>query len=122
MRPAEPWARATNQRVRRLSGSRVGHEGPQQGTGVNPVGLDPPGAAVDQQAGGLDDDVAHAGRPEAAMEPEAVVAGLVAGPHLDRAAILLLLPHPAALDQLQQAVDIAGPQLVGADAIVAGGP
>ena len=39
-------------------------------------------------------------------------AGLVAGLHLDRAADPLFLPHPAALDQLQQAQPVpsrAGP-------------
>src|SRR3954451_3327175 len=93
----------------------VRHQRPQQRLGVDPVGLGPPGAAVDLEAGGTDDQVGDAGRDQHAVEPEPVVAGLVARGDGDRLARRLRGGGPRLLREGQQGPGVAGRQAVQGD-------
>src|SRR5215468_3163006 len=77
---------------------------PQHPLDVNPIGLGAPRPPVHQQARRIENMITHPMSFEPAVQPEPVIAGLVARHHLDRSAQLSanLLANP--FDQLEQAI------------------
>src|ERR687894_2834390 len=58
------------------------HQRAQQAGKIDPIGLASAGTAVDQQACRVDDLIGDAMRQQEPVQPEAVIAGLVAGDDL----------------------------------------
>ena len=90
----------------------IGHQHAQQALGVEPVGLGPPRAAVDQDAGRLQHVAGDAVGHEQPVQPEAVPSCLEAAGHLDRRTEPRLDVRPQRRDQGEQCRRIAGPDPV----------
>jgi hypothetical protein len=97
------------------------HHRPQQRLGVDPVGLGPPGPPVHRDRGRVDRQVLDAVGDEAAVQPEAVAARLVAGHGPDGSPGPALGRGALSADELEQLGRGARGQLVAADLLAAGG-
>ena len=84
------------------------HQGPQQHRRVQPVGLGTPGQAVHLQATRIHHPAGVPPSTEATVQPEPVIAGLVAKDDLHLPAARLLLTGPQATQQTKEAGDVAG--------------
>jgi hypothetical protein len=93
------------------------HQRAQQAGEVDPVGLAPAGAAVDQQARRVDDLIGDAVRHQEPVQPEAVVAGLIAGDDPYRPAEARFGPSARRPDQHQQGRRITAGDRVPADLV-----
>jgi hypothetical protein len=94
-----------------------GDQRAQQDAQVDPGRLGPARPAVDRQARRVDHLVLDAAGAQQPVQPEAVVAGLVAADHGGRSAELLFRPPPRACDQLQQRPAVAARDAVPADLV-----
>ena len=83
------------------------HQGPEQHGRVEPVGLGPSRAAVDLEAAGIHDEAGDRLGREAALQPEAVVPGLVAEDDRDLSAGAALFASLQAAQQGEQALHVA---------------
>ena len=94
-----------------------GRQGPDQAVDVNAVGLGPARPAVDHEAGAVEHMVVDAVGAQDAVQPEAVVARLVAADHPDWLPERRLGPVAGVPDQLEQGGGIAACDGVMADPI-----
>ena len=99
-------------RTTRGSPRRCAIKRAQQQLAVDPVRLRAPPALLHRNAGGVKHEVHDPGRQQQPVQPEAVIAGLVAAHDPNRRAQLLLRPAADLLDQGQQPGMIAALQLV----------
>ena len=86
----------------------IGHQHTQQALSVEPIGLGPPRAAVDQNAGRLQHVAGDAVGHEQPVQPEAVTPGLEAAGYLDRRSKACRDARPQRRGKAEQRRHIAG--------------
>ena len=88
------------------------HQSPQQHRRVQPIGLGPPRPAIHLQAAGVHHPAGDPLGRKAALQPEPVIAGLIAEDDLHVITARPLLPCLQATQQCEQAGDVAALQPV----------
>src|SRR5215469_7488621 len=94
--------------------AQICHQRAQQLGHIDTVCLRSPRSAIDLHARRINDVIAHAMRFKKAMEPEPVIASLVAGNDLDRSLKFSASTRADLLDQVKQSVPVTTLQRVSA--------
>jgi hypothetical protein len=92
--------------------AQIAAQRPQHPLDVNPIGLGPPRPPIHQKACRIENMIVHTGSREQAVQPEPVIAGLVARDHFDRPAQLPANLPANPFDQLEQTFPIPARQSV----------
>src|SRR5215217_5425158 len=82
------------------------HQGPQQHRRIEPIGLGPPGSSINLQAAGVHHPAGDPLGRKAALQPEPVIAGLIAEDDLYIMAAFPLLARLQAAEQGEEAGDV----------------